>query len=133
MRYSVFLPLFFQQVSSCVATAYVQPYETAWLNLLDTLGLFALIVTQILSIVYFYAAQAAHPFMDPGAIELIVTLVLFALNVAVMLVFLVCWVSEMANVRDALRKARSDVLKVSVLLFTVTLYANHAHNLTRSP
>ena len=71
--------------------------------------------------------------MDPGAIELIVTLVLFALNVAVMLVFLVCWVSEMANVRDALRKARSDVLKVSVLLFTVTLYANHAHNLTRSP
>ena len=40
-------------VMSGFATAFIQPYEADWLNLLDTLGLLALIVTQIFSIVYF--------------------------------------------------------------------------------
>ena len=42
-------------VISGFATAFIQPYETEWLNLLDTIGLFALIFTQIFSIVYFCA------------------------------------------------------------------------------
>jgi hypothetical protein len=29
--------------------------------------------------------------------------------------------------------AKGEAVKVSVLLFTVTFHANHAHNLTRSP
>jgi hypothetical protein len=37
-------------VVSCVTTALVAPYETSALNLIDVLGMFALIVTQILSI-----------------------------------------------------------------------------------
>ena len=40
-------------VLSGFATAFIQPYETGWLNLLDTCGLLTLIVTQIFSIVYF--------------------------------------------------------------------------------
>ena len=99
-------------VTSFGMTAYVQPYETNWLNLLDAMGLFALIVTQILSIVYFYAATAVHPFMDPGAIEVVTTTLLFFLNVVVMMTFLGFWMSEMGNLRDTLRTKQSDVLKV---------------------
>ena len=61
-------------------TAYVQPYETAWLNILDILGLFVLIVTQVLSIVYFYAEAATRPFMDAVTLEILVTVLLFVIN-----------------------------------------------------
>ena len=54
---------------SVIATAYIQPYETGWLNLLDIAGLFALILTQVLSILYFYAESATYPFMEPNALE----------------------------------------------------------------
>ena len=74
-------------VVSCVLTAYVQPYEIAVLNLLDVGGLFALIVTQILSIVYFYVESSERPFMDPKALEIVVTTLLFLLNVVVILLF----------------------------------------------
>jgi hypothetical protein len=67
-------------IVSALATAYVQPYETVWLNLLDILGLFVLIVTQVLSIVYFYADSATQPFMDTGTLEILITIVLFAIN-----------------------------------------------------
>jgi hypothetical protein len=99
-------------VTSFGMTTYVQPYETDWLNLLDSMGLFALILTQILSIVYFYAATAVHPFMDPKALEVLVTSILFSLNIVVMMIFLGFWMSEMGNLRDTLREKQSDVLKV---------------------
>jgi hypothetical protein len=69
-------------IVSALATAYVQPYETEWLNLLDILGLFAIIVTQVLSIVYFYAAAAppSKGFMDKATLEILVTIVLFTIN-----------------------------------------------------
>ena len=67
-------------IVSALATAYVEPYETAWLNLLDILGLFVLIVTQVLSIVYFYAEAATQPFMDKATLEILVTIVLFTIN-----------------------------------------------------
>jgi ATP-dependent RNA helicase DOB1 len=37
------------------------------------------------------------------------------------------------DVHDTETGDMHDTLKVSILVFTVTLYANHAHNLTRSP
>ena len=67
-------------VVSFGVTAYVQPYETAWLNLLDIIGLFVLIVTQVLSIVYFYTEAATQPFMDAAALETLVTVLLFVIN-----------------------------------------------------
>ena len=67
-------------IVSALATAYVEPYETAWLNLLDILGLFVRIVTQVLSIVYFYAEAATRPFMDAVTLEILVTVLLFVIN-----------------------------------------------------
>jgi len=98
---------------SCVSTAFVQPYETAWLNLLDTFGLFTLIVTQILSIVYFYAATAADPIADPAGIEITVTTVLFAANLLAILVFFGLFASESIGVREMWNEKRSTALWVA--------------------
>ena len=100
-------------VVSALATAFVQPYETWWLNLLDTLGLFALIVTQILSIVYFYAETAEYPFMDPMALSIIVTVILFAINAATVLAFVLCLGMEFFSVRKKCIAQRRAVLKVA--------------------
>jgi hypothetical protein len=100
-------------VVSCVATAFVQPYEKIWLNLLDTAGLFALITTQILSIVYFYAENAAQPFMDPEALETLVTVSLICLNVVVLLFFAGLFAVEMAGLREKCEERESDVLKIA--------------------
>ena len=100
-------------VISALATAYVQPYETWWLNVLDTAGLFALILTQILSILYFYVAHAAHPFMDGHTLEVLVTIVLFVMNFATLLLLFLFWGSEMVNLRDTWREKRSDLFRVA--------------------
>jgi hypothetical protein len=86
-------------VVSALATAFVQPYETGWLNALDTLGLFALIVTQILSIVYFYTESAEYPFMDPAHLEAIVTILLLLLNGAVILLITALYIVELLGLR----------------------------------
>ena len=86
-------------VVTALATAYAQPYETWWLNLLDIGGLFALILTQILSILYFYAESAVHPFMDRAELEVIVTAILLLLNLATAVCFLCAFGSEMAGLR----------------------------------
>jgi hypothetical protein len=100
-------------VVSCVVTAYVQPYETSSLNLLDTLGLFTLIVTQILSILYFYAESATRPFIDTQSLEAMVTVLLIALNLIVIVTFLVNGGLEQFSVRKRCRERRSFVLRVA--------------------
>ena len=97
---------------SCIATAFVQPYETMWLNLLDTTGLFTLLVTQTLSIVYFYTANATHPFIDPLYLEVIVTIFLLVLNIVMILIFACIAVSEGIGLREKAEEARSIVLRV---------------------
>jgi hypothetical protein len=99
-------------VVSALATAYVQPYESASLNLLDTLGLFALIVTQIFSILYFYVAASPNQLLDPEAIEATVTVLLFAVNISAMLGFFVYYCMEMTSLHMRLEKKRCDVFKV---------------------
>jgi hypothetical protein len=60
--------------------AYVKPYERDFLNILNTLGTFVLITTQVLSILYFYAQESERPFMDTATLEVLVTLTLFIAN-----------------------------------------------------
>ena len=118
---------------SCVATAIIQPYETWWLNLLDTLGLFALIVTQILSIVYFYAETTVDPFMDPDVLEVIVTGFLFLLNAVVFLAFLACFGSELFGLRTKCTARSRVVLKVASPAETATALRAHAADKERNP
>ena len=99
-------------VASCVATAFFAPYEVDFLNALDVTGLFALIVTQIFSIVYFYAETAERPFMDKGTLEVLVTLALFLINIAVILVFFVAFVIEALGLRAKLRQRGKRVVRV---------------------
>ena len=101
---------------SALATAYVQPYETPWLNLLDTLGLFALITTQILSILYFYTESASSSFMDTLALEIVVTTLLFALNLVIAAAFACMIAMEILGIRDACEmrgKLRLKIVDVS--------------------
>jgi hypothetical protein len=99
-------------VASCVATAYVSPYEIAFLNALDVGSLFALIVTQIFSIVYFYAETAERPFMNRAALEVLVTLALFVLNSVTLLLFCVAFASEVLGLRSKLRERGKQVLRI---------------------
>ena len=87
--------------ASSLLTALVQPYETMWLTVLDTLGLFALMVTQILSIVYFYVENASYSTIDRSTLESLVTFGLFAMNAFVLVVFFVFFAAEMASARQA--------------------------------
>ena len=101
---------------SALATAYVQPYETPWLNLLDTLGLFALITTQILSILYFYTESASSSFMDTDALEIVVTTLLFALNLVIAAVFACTLAMEMLGMRESCEmrgKLRLKIVDIS--------------------
>ena len=69
---------------------FFQPYETASLNLLDGCGIFCLLCTQILSILYLYAESSDT--VDRDSIEIAVTLLLFATNGLVLLLFACAWV-----------------------------------------
>ena len=89
-------------VVTALATAYAQPYETWWLNLLDIGGLFALILTQILSKLYFYAESAVRPFMDRDDLEVVVTTILFCLNLATAVGFFIAFGSEAVGLRTIL-------------------------------
>jgi hypothetical protein len=104
-------------VVSCVATSYVQPYEREWLNLLDVLGLFALIATQIFSIVYFYtaspAASATFTAEQRHSIEIATTALLFTVNVLVLLIFGVAFGSELIGAREYVLTRRRSVLKLA--------------------
>ena len=99
-------------VISALATAFFQPYEIMMLNMLDIAGQFALIVTQVLSIVYFYVETAERPFMNPKVLESLTTVILFLLNAIALLCFLVAFGVEMLSVRDKWMKRNSRVVKV---------------------
>ena len=100
-------------VISCIATSYVQPYEKWWLNLLDTAGLFALILTQILSISYLYVGSAVDIAIDPQTLEVIVTSLLFAVNAAMLVTFVAFYISEMAGLREKCNQKKSTLYKVA--------------------
>ena len=111
-------------VVSCVATAFIQPYEAAWLNAIDTLGLFVLIVTQILSIFYFYVESAEVLTIDPVALDRIVTAALCALNVAMLSAFAVGYAIELLGLRAQCARRRSVVLKVATPAATAAVLAH---------
>jgi hypothetical protein len=113
-------------VVSALATAYMQPYETWWLNLLDTLGLFSLIVTQILSIVYFYAANAAQPFMPRVTLEILVTALLIFLNGVAVLTIAIVFACELLNVRFKFAERTHSVLKLAEPAATRAALRAHA-------
>ena len=100
-------------VVSCLATALVQPYETLWLTLLDTAGLFTLILTQILSISYLYVGSAVDIAIDPQTLEVIVTSLLFAVNAAMLVTFVALYISEMAGLRGKCNQKKSTLYKVA--------------------
>jgi hypothetical protein len=102
-------------------TAFVQPYENLALNILDVLGLFALIITQIASIVYFYTQEANRPFMDPQALEVAVTSLLFALNGTMALVFISAYVYEYADLHALYTRKRKFKVKVETNASTVMI------------
>jgi hypothetical protein len=100
-------------VISCVVTAYVQPYETGWLNALDTFSLVTLIVTQILSIVYFYTATAQNSFMNPKHLDVLTTALLFVLNATVILLIGVLYAVELLDLRAKCTARSRATLKVA--------------------
>ena len=53
-------------VSALALQAYLQPYEPDLLDLLDTLGLFVLLCTQILSIFYLYVETGTRSSIPIG-------------------------------------------------------------------
>ena len=110
--YIQILAALFILVISFGLTAFVQPYEITLLNSLDVGGLFVLIVTQILSIVYFYTETAERPFMDRKALEVLVTTILFLMNVSSIITFVVAYLFEALTVRQRCRRAKLRVLKV---------------------
>ena len=100
-------------VVSGFATAFVQPYETMWLNLLDVSGLFTLIVTQILSILYFYAVTAQYPLMDPDSLEIVVTVLLCIINAVFMLLCVALYVIVHLDLHVKCAARRQVTLKVA--------------------
>ena len=99
-------------VVSCVLTAFVQPFEILMLNVLDVSSLFALIVTQILSIVYFYSESVDRPFMNAQVLENLITVMLFILNIACIVMFAVAYVVELASLRQRCSRRGMSVAKI---------------------
>ena len=97
---------------SSLLTALVQPYETVWLTVLDTFGLFALMVTQILSIIYFYVETASYPIIERSVLEAWVTFGLFAMNAIVLVVFFVFFAAETASARQAWIEKRWTMVRI---------------------
>jgi hypothetical protein len=76
----------------CVALqAFFKPYVPELLNILDTLGLFSLLCTQMLSIMYLYSETADRPILPPRYLDLAVTGGLFFLNAACISIFTFVW------------------------------------------
>jgi hypothetical protein len=91
------------------------------------LSLLALILTQVLSIVFFYIDTAERPVADPKAIEISITTVLFLLNVSVLLSFVFAFVSEGLGFRKKLRHFRKKIVRI-VTVQDVTRNALNSEN-----
>ena len=105
-------------LASITLQALVQPYESTLVNVLDVISLFVLIVTQVLSIVYLHLDTKTGELpldLTKSDIEIIVTLLLFAMNITVIVMLLAAWVirtgyEKLGRVaRRALRKGRREV------------------------
>jgi hypothetical protein len=62
--------------------------------------------------VYFYAASADRPFMDPKALEALITTALVLLNAAVVVAFVAAYVGEAVSLRERWSRRGMRVLKV---------------------
>ena len=67
--------------------SFFQPYEPLALDILDSLGIFCLLCTQILSILYLYVDTSDTLIIDQAYLEYGVTFGLFALNATALLSF----------------------------------------------
>ena len=96
-------------VVSFGATAYIQPYNSGVLNILDSLGLFVLITTQVLSIVYFYSdSNSASLGYDKLALDGFITALLVLANAIVVLAMVGALLAAVFGCLDChLRKSRS--------------------------
>ena len=78
-------------VASGFLQAYFQPYESDWLDLLHTINIFALLCTQILSIVFMYTNASEKPVIAKESLEILITLCLSILNAVVIVVTATTW------------------------------------------
>ena len=100
-------------VVSFGATAYVQPYEHDALNVLDALGLFTLIATQVLSIVYFYSdANASTLGYDKLALDSVITTVLVLANAAVLFVMIGTFLAAVCGCLECHARKSQVLLRV---------------------
>ena len=76
---------------------FFKPYEQTALDVLDSLGLFALLCTQILSILYLYTETSENISINKELVETAVTIGLFAMNAAALLSFVVAYVVAYTN------------------------------------
>ena len=76
---------------------FFKPYEPPALDVLDSLGLFALLCTQILSILYLYTETSDTLSVNKAAVEIGVTVGLFALNFAALVSFVVAYAVAYTN------------------------------------
>jgi hypothetical protein len=79
-------------ISALGLQAFFQPYIPDLLDVLDTLGLFTLLCTQILSILYLYSETAERPVLPQGTLEIVVTVALFSLNAIAIITFALVWI-----------------------------------------
>ena len=89
--------------------AYFQPYESDWLDLLHTISIFALLCTQILSIVYMYTDASEKPVIAKESLEILVTLCLFILNAVVVVVTATTWAFFALGIETSKLRCRKTV------------------------
>jgi hypothetical protein len=98
--------------------SFLQPYEPIALHVLDSLGIFCLFCTQILSILYQYCdtKDGALPYdIDKKLLEFGVTTALFVLNCLALLSFAAAWVIAMLNLdRGAFRCNKRVTMRLIV-------------------
>jgi hypothetical protein len=78
-------------ISALGLQAYFQPYIPDLLDVLDTLGLFSLLCTQVLSILYLYSETSERPVLPKKSLEIVVTVALFLLNAIMICIFALVW------------------------------------------
>ena len=100
--------------------AFFQPYEQMALNVLDSLGIFCLLCTQILSILFLYVDSSDTLVVDKEFLEHSVTVCLFALNILMLLGFACAYVMSVLKLDwRALRCRKRVTLRLVVDLAVV--------------
>ena len=85
-------------VISLTLQALGQPYHKLLLNVLDVVGLLVLVMTQVLSIVYFYLdnleSERTPDGFDNDQVRITITVLLFILNCSVIVVLFAAWILQ---------------------------------------